>query len=153
MDTEEVFNKVKGCPDIEGITFLGGEPFAQASAVYEIALKAKQMGLTIVTFTGYTYEHIIETDKEEWNKLLSVTDLLVDGPFEEDKLDFSRPWVGSANQSYRFLTDAYRNLENSIDSIKNKLEIRINPDGSIIVNGMGDFESIKKHISCFGEGE
>ena len=76
------------------------------------------------------------------NKLLENIDLLVDGGFEKENFDLSRPWVGSSNQRYIFLSDVY-----SPDTIKkytNKVEVRISQGGKLEINGMGDFEKIKK---------
>ncbi|EJP6474060.1 radical SAM protein [Clostridium botulinum] len=146
LDTDEVFNIIKNSKEIEGVTFLGGEPFAQASAVHDIASKTKSIGLTVLTFTGYTYDYILKSNRKEWNDLLSVTDILIDGPFDESKFDISRPWVGSSNQNYRFLTPSYRHLENNLISIKNKIEVRLHKDGTIFLNGMGDFNSIKNKL-------
>lgn len=153
LDIDEIYDRIKDNKDIEGITFLGGEPFEQASALYELALKVKNIGLTVLTFTGYTYEYILKCNKKSWNDLLSVTDLLIDGPFQEDKFDISRPWVGSSNQRYRFLTSKYKYLENNLNCIKNKVEIRLNNNGTIFINGMGDFNYIKKQFGNLEDGE
>ncbi|PIH06034.1 4Fe-4S single cluster domain-containing protein [Clostridium combesii] len=153
LDTNEVFDIIKNSKEIEGVTFLGGEPFVQASAVYDIALRAKSIGLTVLTFTGYTYDHILKSNKKEWNDLLSVTDLLIDGPFDEDKFDISRPWVGSSNQNYRFLSSSYKHLENNLNSIKNKIEVRLHKNGTIFLNGMGDFNSLKNKLKNLEDGE
>lgn len=153
LEVDEIYNMIKNIKDIEGITFLGGEPFEQASALYKLAIRVKSRGLTVLTFTGYTYEYIVGANRSEWNDLLSVTDLLIDGPFEEDKFDLSRPWVGSSNQNYRFLTFAYKYLENNLSCIKNKVEVRLNKNGTIFVSGMGNFNDIKKQLKNFGEGE
>lgn len=144
FDVDEIYNMIDDENEIEGITFLGGEPFAQADALYELGIKVKEMGLSIVTFTGYTYESILEANKKEWNDLLAITDLLIDGPFMKEHFDLSRPWVGSSNQRYRFLTTKYEYLKNNSTSIKNRVEVRINENGSIFINGMGDFENLKK---------
>ena len=68
--------------------------------------------------------------------------MLVDGGFEKDNFDLSRPWVGSSNQRYIFLTDFYSPEE--IKKYKNKVEVRISEGGKLEINGMGDFERIKK---------
>src|SRR5271166_5725850 len=39
---------------IEGITFLGGEPLAHAPAAAPLAQHVRQMGLTVMVFSGYT---------------------------------------------------------------------------------------------------
>ncbi|MDP4144404.1 MAG: 4Fe-4S single cluster domain-containing protein [Bacillota bacterium] len=153
LEVDEIFSMIRNTRDIEGVTFLGGEPFEQASALYELAAMIKGIGLTVLTFTGYTYEYILKADKKEWNDLLSVTDLLIDGPFQEDKFDLSRPWVGSSNQNYRFLTDAYKHLENNLSSIPNKVEVRLHKNGTVFINGTGDFNNIKKRLKNLEEGE
>jgi len=68
--------------------------------------------------------------------LLAITDLLIDGPFREDKTDLSRQWVGSSNQRYHFLTDRYRQLEARLMEIPNRIEVRILPTGEVLINGM-----------------
>lgn len=128
---------------IEGITFSGGEPFLQARNLYKLALILKEHNLSIVTFTGYSYKFIREVNDANWNNLLSVTDLLIAGAYEENNACYDRAWIGSGNQKYIFLTDRYRYLENNMNSIKNRVEIRLNKDGSIIVNGMADNKKIK----------
>ena len=77
-------------------------------------------------------------------KLLDNVDLLIDGPFEGDKVDYSRPWCGSSNQRYHFFTDRYNN--EIFTKYKNKVEINIQKNGIIFMNGMGDFEKIQKKI-------
>src|SRR5690625_955575 len=39
--------------NIEGITFLGGEPFEQAKPLAELGRRAKKLGLSVMTFSGY----------------------------------------------------------------------------------------------------
>lgn len=142
MDTEEVLQRVAGTAGIEGITFLGGEPLEQAAAVAELAQAAKAMGLSVVVFTGYTHEELRQKADQSVNHLLAHTDLLIDGPFVQEQFDISRPWVGSANQQYHFLTDRY--APEDLQNIRNQIEIRLSPDGKALINGMGDFHRIKK---------
>ena len=52
------------------------------------------------------------------------------------RLDLSRPWVGSGNQRYHFLTERYRHLEPELTSIPQRLEVRVHPDGRLEINGM-----------------
>lgn len=145
ISVEDLFSEIKKSKQlngIEGVTFLGGEPFDQAEALGKLAIMVKDLGLTVMTFTGYLYEDI--KNRNEFHTLLSATDLLVDGPFVKDKLDLSRPWVGSSNQRYRFLTPSYKDLENNLEKIHNKVEIRINKDGSISINGMATQQTLSE---------
>ena len=58
------------------------------------------MGLNIWSYTGYTYEYIIENKDKRvgWNDLLNNIDVLVDGRFEEDKQQDGLKFRGSTNQ-------------------------------------------------------
>lgn len=140
MDTEEIMNRIAAQEGLEGVTFLGGEPFEQAEALGEVAFFCRQKGLSVISFTGYTLEELKKADIRGSAKLLQNIDLLIDGPYIEEKRDFSRPWVGSSNQRYLFLTDRYC-LEDVMRE-KNRVEVRMKKDGSILLNGMADFRKL-----------
>ncbi|WP_226681715.1 4Fe-4S single cluster domain-containing protein [Sutcliffiella horikoshii] len=132
----------KEANNIEGVTFLGGEPFDQAKALGTLAARVKELDLTVMTFSGYHLEDLaMRTDARQ---LIEATDLLIDGPFEKDNLDLSRPWVGSSNQRYHFLTNAYQHLKDQLTSIPNKMEIRLYPDGTVSVNGMATQKTLNE---------
>lgn len=139
---DELFDQIKSTQDIEGVTFLGGEPFEQAKELAKLSLKIKSIGLSIVCFTGYTIEELKSKNNTGINEFLSKIDLLIDGGFEKDKIDLSRPWVGSSNQRYLFLTDFYS--PEILSQYKNKIEARIGIDGRLELNGMGNFEQFKQ---------
>lgn len=130
--------------NIEGVTFLGGEPFEQAKALSELAEKVKANGFSVVCFTGYLLEELKAKNDVFVEALLSNIDLLIDGGFEQDKFDLSRPWVGSSNQRYYFLTDFY--TPKILQKYKNKIEARISKDGRLELNGMGDFGKVSKDL-------
>lgn len=142
FSVEELTELITNQKEIEGVTFLGGEPFEQAEPLSRFAQNVKKLGLSVVCFTGYTIEELRAKNSQAVNKLLENIDLLVDGGFEKDNFDLSRPWVGSSNQRYIFLTDFYSPEE--IKKYKNKVEVRISEGGKLEINGMGDFERIKK---------
>lgn len=141
-DVKTIINEILSQTDIEGVTFLGGEPFEQAEALGEIAQAVRKAGLGVLCFTGNYLENLIKEQKNQ--KLLSNIDLLIDSPFEIDKLDYSRPWCGSSNQRYHFLTDRYN--ETIFEIYKNKVEMNIYSDGSVFMNGMGNFQDIMHKV-------
>ena len=98
--------------------------------------------MSIITFTGLTFENIVHNPGNGYTDLLKVTDILIDGPFHKELIDFTRPWVGSSHQKYHFLTEQYKHLEQKKLSIQNKVEIRILPDGRVLFNGLGDMHSL-----------
>lgn len=146
MDINDLLNIITSVDGIEGVTILGGEPFYQAESVYTLGNLIKQHSLSLVVFTGYTLKELQQNNNKYVQKLLSITDLLIDGPYLDNKQDFSRPWIGSTNQQYHFLTDRYAYLKDTINNIKNGFDIRISPKGEILINGMGDINKLKKML-------
>ena len=100
-DTDELLKKILSNPLLDGVTFSGGEPFCQAEALAELGTKIKASGLNVITYTGYTFEKLWrERDNNNWHKLLSVTDYLIDGPFILAQKDWEIKFRGSTNQRY-----------------------------------------------------
>lgn len=141
-NVKDIIADIKKQKNIEGVTFLGGEPFEQAEALGIIAKAVKKEGLGVLCFTGGLLEELQQ--KEENKILLENIDLLIDGAFEADKVDYSRPWCGSTNQRYHFLTNRYN--EDIFEKYKNKIEINISKNGDIFMNGMGNFDEIQHKI-------
>lgn len=141
-DVNDIISDIKKQKNIEGVTFLGGEPFEQAEALGIIAKAVKETGLGVLCFTGGLFEELQLIDENK--TLLENIDLLIDGAFEADKIDYSRPWCGSSNQRYHFLTNRYN--EDIFKKYTNKVEINISKNGTIFMNGMGDFEKIVKKL-------
>ena len=110
---------------IEGITFVGGEPFLQAKGLSYIAEKCQWEGLSVLVFTGYTLEELRRLRLPFWNELLKSTDILVDGPFIDCLNDATRTWVGSNNQRVYYLSKFYQPGLEFSNKYVNSLEIRI----------------------------
>lgn len=142
-DTDKIIKDIFNTRNIEGVTFLGGEPFEQFEPMYKIAYAVHKKGLSVLCFTGMNFEFI----KEKYSKILPCIDILIDGEFDENKLDYSRPWVGSSNQNYYFLSKRYD--ESILKQYKNKAEININKKGEIFINGMGDFKKLAKQLQIY----
>ncbi|MFC9996854.1 4Fe-4S single cluster domain-containing protein [Nocardia sp. NPDC127526] len=135
---------------VEGITLLGGEPFEQAAPLARLAAAAQARGLSVMTFTGYEYADLTEwaRRRRDIRDLLGRTDLLADGPFRADLLDRERPWVGSANQGLRALTERYRGLE--CVTAPDRVEVRVGADGTIAVNGWSDVDALDALLADLG---
>jgi anaerobic ribonucleoside-triphosphate reductase activating protein len=146
LGTQHLIAKIVDGPPVEGVTFLGGEPFAQAAALAEIARAVKALGMTVLTFTGYWLEDIQQANRVDFDELLAATDLLIDGPFQSERVQFTRPWVGSSNQRFHFLTDRYAHLAPTLNSIPNRVEVRLYPDGRIFVSGLAPICDMKRLI-------
>lgn len=147
VDAKELIDEILADKSLNGVTFLGGEPFAQAAELAFVGREVKAQGLSVVTFTGYLIEDIRKAKRNDYNELLAVTDMLIDGPFQKKNTEFSRPWVGSSNQRYHFLTNRYLHLEPTLASIPNRIEVRMKPDGRILINGLTPLVDMKSLIN------
>lgn len=100
LSVGEILDRMTRNPLLDGLTLSGGEPFEQAFPFAPLAGQAKRRGYHVMTYTGYTYEQIVErADKSNgWKELLEATDILVDGPFVLEQRTLELPWRGSRNQ-------------------------------------------------------
>jgi len=129
MDTEDIIGELKDLKLHRGITFSGGDPFEQPYECLEIAKAAKQIGLDIWCYTGYTLEELINKrgskTKDGWIEFLKHIDVLVDGPFILERKNLLLKFMGSDNQriidvkkSLRFRTPILLEEYNSIETKK-----------------------------------
>jgi anaerobic ribonucleoside-triphosphate reductase activating protein len=120
---------------VEGVTFLGGEPFEQSIGLSALARHARGLGLTVMVFSGYTLDEL--RARAGAAELLALTDLLVDGRFDrtrpEPRPPVGRRWIGSANQVMHFLTAAYSHDDPRMRD-DNTIEIRLS-NGGLRING------------------
>lgn len=121
--------------DLEGVTFLGGEPMLQAQGLAFVAQGAQSLGLSVMVFSGYTKNELDVLRLPGVDQLLRYTDVLVDGPFEANLPEQSRRWVGSTNQQFNYLTERYDARIESGDRLDRVLEIRLKTDGTVFING------------------
>ncbi len=121
--------------DIEGVTFLGGEPLLQAKGLSRVAEFVSDAGLSVMVFTGYTMSEIQEMNLLGVDHLLQYTDLLIDGPYEAMNPDGSRNWVGSTNQNFIYLSNRYDSTIEKQNNATREVEWRISADGQITANG------------------
>ena len=91
---------------VQGLTLLGGEPFEEENQkdLLPFVRKVKEMypKKNIWAFTGYIYDKDLipggRKYTEDTDELLSLIDILVDGPFKEEEKDITLKFRGSRNQ-------------------------------------------------------
>lgn len=109
---------------IRGLTVLGGEPLEPENQPYVLSIlrnfKQKYPKKTIWLYTGGIYENIIDPspegryNTEYTSELLSLVDVLVDGPYIEEEKSLGLRFRGSKNQR---IIDMKRTRENGIVTI------------------------------------
>ena len=88
---------------IRGLSLLGGEPFEPANQETVLALvrrvRAELPEKDIWCYTGYVFEELAARQVGHHSgALLAELDVLVDGPFVEEKKDLGLRFRGSSNQ-------------------------------------------------------
>ena len=87
----------EGAPH-DGVTVLGGEPFLQPEGLLALitALKARDQHITL--YSGYTLEELLSRFDPVIDQVLTLTDILIDGPFVKYLSDSVGEYRGSTNQ-------------------------------------------------------
>lgn len=103
QDTEDEILKLLAPDYVDGLTVMGGEPFEPENQVtvywFLKRVRDKYPNKTIWVYSGYTYEELTDTERlPKCENLLSLIDVLVDGPFIEEKKNLTLPFRGSENQ-------------------------------------------------------
>ena len=106
--TEDTEKEILGALEpfyVDGMTFLGGEPFEPENqrGLLGLAEKIKEVypEKTIWCYTGFTLEEIRGESRancEVTEEFLSLIDVLVDGRFVEEEKDITLRFRGSRNQ-------------------------------------------------------
>ena len=113
MSPEDIVKEAASNPLIKGITLSGGDPFCQAFACAETARLAHEAGLDVITYTGYTFEQLLSgaSDENHWMDLLKETDVVIDGPFLEERKSLLLQFRGSDNQR---ILDCQKSVEQGV---------------------------------------
>ena len=100
MPVDEIISEMLKNPLTDGLTLSGGEPLQQAGECVSLAMAAREKGLNIWVFTGYTFEELLfkAIAEPDVNRLLELTDVLVDGAFVLSERTLELRWRGSRNQ-------------------------------------------------------
>ena len=65
MEEEQLVQIVRANPLCRGVTFSGGEPFAQASAFARLGRLLKAQGYEVASYSGYTFEALLTGTPEQ----------------------------------------------------------------------------------------
>ncbi len=117
---ENIFDSIDH-PWINGVTLLGGEPFEPENqkvlVPFLVMFREKFPDKTVWCYTGFTIEQILGKSEPKSravtdvsNEMLSLIDVLVDGPYVESLHDISLKFRGSSNQR---VIDMKKSIENN----------------------------------------
>lgn len=101
VDTSDILSQMdKLVHTHTGITLSGGDPLMQVDACLEIARYAKNLGLNVWCYTGFTFEELLLASKSKpvIKEFLNSIDVLVDGKFKLEEKSYDTIFRGSKNQ-------------------------------------------------------
>jgi anaerobic ribonucleoside-triphosphate reductase activating protein len=134
-----LLEEIAASGEIEGVTFLGGEPFAQAAPLAVLGARVRERGLGVMVFSGYTLEELRASRDPGVAELLAVTDLLVDGRYERERASAARRFVGSDNQRVHAFGARYAHLVRPGGWPTGSATVEVRIDGArVFVSGTPD---------------
>ncbi|MCC7307131.1 MAG: radical SAM protein [Acidobacteria bacterium] len=95
----------------DGVSILGGEPFAQPESLLALVKELRQAGCEhILCYSGYTFETLVKQAIKQpaIANVLADIDMLIDGPYVETMADGAAAWTGSGNQRVIDLAETRR---------------------------------------------
>lgn len=138
ISVNEIFKIIVNTKDIEGVSFTGGEPFIQAKSLYFLSKKLKKHSLSILSYTGYTKEEILNSKKKYKILLLKSLDILIDGQYNKN-IKSNNSFIGSGNQKIHIFNPCFNKLINKTNFNNNKnIELVINKNGDFLLTGFPD---------------
>jgi anaerobic ribonucleoside-triphosphate reductase activating protein len=119
-----------GLDGVEGVTFSGGEPFAQAGALAAVLDDVRRVrpGFSAMSYSGFTLAALRRGTAGQ-RALLARLDLLVDGPYRRARHGNLR-WRGSSNQRLIALTGRHRDVAAAPDTSQG-IEFTLGLDGTM----------------------
>ena len=132
--TRDVADWMLAESETEGVSFSGGEPFAQAAALAEVAERVRAAGKGVLVFTGYDAIELRSSRNPGVRRLLQAADLLVAGRYRSE-MPGRHPLLASANQELVRLTERYRGAD---FGGRRRTEFRIAASGAITISGFPD---------------
>ena len=100
---EEIYEALHANKIVRSFCIMGGEPLCEENLFLTLLVlkEVKQHfpQIEIYLWTGYYYEELKQRTSTHLEQVLSLVDVLIDGPYEESKRDITLPMRGSSNQS------------------------------------------------------
>ena len=137
---DDLYGRIILVPEIEGITILGGEPLHQSRSLVKLVRKLKAIDLTVMLYTGFEIPAVTDQDSLD---LLSLSDIVIAGPFVEELRSTSLKWRGSSNQEVMISNKAYQKKYASFPE-ETEVELHVDELGRITLAGYPDSELLEE---------
>jgi len=132
---EDLFRWLADIRGVTGLSVSGGEPTDQLLPLTEfLSLVRERSSLSILLFSGRTLEQMRGLGGGP--RLLSLLDVLVDGPYDPQRANPPGVWPSSSNQKLRFFTSRYGAEDFARLPV---CEAVVNDLGQVVWTGLGGF--------------
>jgi len=116
---------------IDGITISGGEPLQQRRGLESLLSRVRvETGLSVVLFSGYTWEEIQGMPRAD--ELLALVDVLLAGRYDQ-RQRVADGLLGSANKTIHLLSPRYSLAD--LEAVP-QAEVIVGTDGELIFSGI-----------------
>jgi anaerobic ribonucleoside-triphosphate reductase activating protein len=131
---EDLAAELLADPGVTGLTFSGGEPMAQATALAAVIRAARRIrDVTLICFTGYRLAQLRSSPPDPGGPdLLAQADVLIDGRYVARRND-NAGLRGSDNQRVHLLTERLAGAYDELSGGKRRTEIRLRRDHALLV--------------------
>lgn len=107
INVQDLYNEIRLCSGISGVTISGGEPFLQADKLSVLIKSIKEnTALDVMVYSGYTLQELRDMEDDSIDYILNHIDILVDGEYIEEENNNSI-YRGSDNQVIHFLSKKF----------------------------------------------
>ena len=104
--TQETLNELIRDINANGVQrnlcIMGGEPLCPENQFLTqlviSTIKEKYPDIKVYIWTGYLYEDLLTSNSSKLENILSMTDVLIDGPYIQEERDITLAMRGSRNQ-------------------------------------------------------
>lgn len=99
----EIYDAINANDITRSFCIMGGEPmceenlFLTCMVLQNVKLRFPQIKTYL--WTGYYYEDLLKMTNPKVGMILNMIDILIDGPYDENRRDVTLPMRGSSNQS------------------------------------------------------
>ena len=105
---EEIVKALTANNITRSLCIMGGEPLCEENLFLTNLvishIREKVPGVKVYVWTGFLYENLLKKSNPHLQKILELTDVLIDGPYIEELRDITLPIRGSSNQRVINLT-------------------------------------------------
>jgi anaerobic ribonucleoside-triphosphate reductase activating protein len=150
VSVDDLWQRILAIPELEGLTFSGGEPFEHVRPLAELSRRAHAIGKTVVSYSGYRLA-ALQAEPDRFGELLQEIDLLIDGEYRAELAGMDR-WRGSSNQKLHCLSGRIR--LDAEEQQAREVQLTLDPSGAgLVASGVmpaGLLEELRSQLASRG---